>query len=121
MRQCEHSGSLNEQGTTSIVLVAVIAALIALLTSVLIFQQSATQFRRAQTGLDLAALAGAGALNNGGDSPCELAKTVMAENSELLGGAQCTIVGADLKLSATVTSVLRSKHLVSVAGPDSNL
>lgn len=110
----------DESGNASIVLVAAIAALLLVLGVVLAYLHVGLERQRAQSALDLAALAGAHELNNGVDDPCQRAKEVLAANTAKIAKITCVSIGTDVHVDAEVSSIRQTKKLVSVAGPANN-
>ena len=114
-----------EQGSGTVLSLALIA-LALLLSGVIALVAAAYSGAKAQSAADLAALAGAQALNDplaaGGAQPCQQAGRVAGDNQASLN--QCLIEGQDLIVRVSRPLNLGPWHLVAnaaaKAGPDPN-
>jgi secretion/DNA translocation related TadE-like protein len=107
-----------EEGSVTIVLVASVCALFLVLLIILGVHRNQLEVQRAQTALDLAALAGAYELNNGVDDPCARSAEVLASNQQANLKSTCTIEGWDVRLTLSVPKVFGSTKVSSRAGPE---
>ncbi len=106
-----------EQGSITVVLVAVIAALFVLLTAVFVPLNHRLALVRAQSVADLSALAGAMELHNGSGDGCARVTALLAVQGFSASRSTCELVGADLRVTLAVPGMLRASSVVSVAGP----
>ena len=89
-----------DRGAAALLVVACLGLLLVLGAALGVVAAMVRAHRAAQSAADLAALAGAAALQRGAD-PCALAAAVAADNGAVL--ATCVVSGADVRLTATVS------------------
>lgn len=103
----------SERGSASVLVVSLIGVLLLLGMTAAFMTAGAAAHRRAQAGADLAALAGAGALQRG-DDPCSAAAGVAARNRVTV--VRCTIDGEDVVLEVGVDSPELWGHTFEIRG-----
>lgn len=101
----------SDRGYATIATAGIIAAVVALALVVAAAVSRTADTHRAQVAADLAAVAGATALQTGGGDACSVARDTAILNGAELG--RCTITGADVVVSATVGK----SEAVAKAGP----
>lgn len=96
--------SPDERGSVTVVIVAVIAAVLMLTVSGLLLASAVLASHRARSAADLAALAAAGLLIRGEPaiSACECAVVVAAANHGRV--QRCIVSGQEVRLTVTVTA-----------------
>jgi uncharacterized protein len=108
-----------DEGSATVLVVAVIGAVAAVLIGALALISAATASTRARTAADLAALAGADVILSGAAvGPCETVRRVVRANDAAL--ATCTVAGEVVEVEVTVRPSwpgLGPAHARSRAGP----
>lgn len=112
--------SFDERGSATVLMLAVIAAVMTLTVSGLLLASAVLASHRARTAADLAALAAAGVLMKGEPAfaACELAVRVAAVNHGRV--YQCLALGTEVQLSVAVPSAVTGLGVATArsrAGP----
>jgi len=113
-------GLPEERGSATVVMLAVIAAVLTLTVSGLLLSSAVLASHRARTAADLAALAAAGGLLRG-EPPyvtCQLAARVAAANDAQL--QRCVALGEEVRISVAVQAGIRGLGVATArsrAGP----
>lgn len=102
-----------DQGSASLFLVACIGVVVLLGLGASFMTATASAHRRAQSGADLAALAGAGTLQRGGD-PCAASGRVAAANDAEL--VSCRVIGDDVLVGVRVIGPEFLGHTFEIGG-----
>ena len=89
-----------EHGAATVLAVAVLGLLVLVGAALAVVAAMVVAHRQAQTAADLAALAGARAVAEGGD-PCAAAATVASANDAVL--TSCVVVDSDVRTTVSVT------------------
>jgi secretion/DNA translocation related TadE-like protein len=110
----------DEAGSATVVMLAVIAAVLTLTASGLLLSSAVLASHRARSAADLAALAAAGALLEGEAPPraCQAAARVVAANAGQL--QRCVAVGEEVQISVAVHAGARGLGVATArsrAGP----
>lgn len=118
-RGCLHLGD-PDRGSGSVLVVGVVLALLVLTAGGLVVGSAVVASGRARTAADLAALAGAAALQRGsssGGACAEAGRVASANGSRLMG---CAVGGFDVEVTASSGAALVAGVAVarSRAGPD---
>lgn len=103
----------HERGAATVFAVSLVVVLLLLGMAAVFVTATAAAHRRAQAGADLAALAGAAALQSGTD-PCAEAATIAAENGVRLSA--CGVEGMDVLVTALLDGPEFAGHSFEVRG-----
>lgn len=103
----------DERGTASLLVVSLIGVIVLLGMAASFMTAGAAAHRRAQAAADLAALAGAVALQRGQD-PCSAAGSVAGGNEAAV--AECRVEGEDVVVEVSVESPEFLDHSFSIHG-----
>jgi secretion/DNA translocation related TadE-like protein len=117
----ERGSATHERGSATVVMLGVIASVLILTVSGLLLASAVLASHRARAGADLAALAAAAVLMQGGTEPaaCGSAARVAALNRGRL--EQCLASGVEVWLSVDVEASMKGVGVASAssrAGPD---
>lgn len=90
----------SEQGSSTVIVAGLISLLCVIGTAVLVIGMARTARHQADAAADLAALAAASALLEGGAAPCAAAADIATRNGANLTG--CTIEGQTVRVAVSV-------------------
>ncbi|TQK29218.1 Rv3654c family TadE-like protein [Arthrobacter sp. SLBN-53] len=111
------SSSGEDGGSATLIASALMVVLLTLTVGVLVLGSAVVARHRAQSGADLAALAGAASVPSGRQSACAAAQAVAESNHVAV--VECIVDGLDVAVSVTATTMLpsRSARAEARAGP----
>ncbi|KRF16561.1 hypothetical protein ASG90_09770 [Nocardioides sp. Soil797] len=106
-------GSPPDEGSASLLLVSLVGVVVLLGLGASFMTATASAHRRAQAGADLAALAGAGTLQDGGDACAASGRVAAANDSELVS---CQVIGEDVLVWVRVVGPEFLGHTFEING-----
>ncbi|MGU3651209.1 Rv3654c family TadE-like protein [Mycolicibacterium sp. A43C] len=111
------SSSGEDGGSATLIATALMVVLLTVTVGVLVLGSVVGARHRAQSGADLAALAGAASVPSGPQSACAAAQAVAESNHVTV--VECAVHGLDVAVSVTATTVLpgRGARAEARAGP----